>query len=186
MATETLLSILVGIGLSAACGFRIFVPLLAMSIAAHAGHLTLSESFQWIGSYPALIAFSIATVLEVLGYYIPWVDHALDVVATPASVIAGTMVMASAIAGMSPFLRWSLAIIAGGGIAGAVQAFTGMTRLTSTATTGGLGNPVVATAELGGSVVLSMLAIAFPIVAAAAVIAIFYLVVRRLLKSRKQ
>jgi len=184
MSTETLLSILVGVGLSAACGFRVFVPLLIMSIASHSGHMTLSEGFQWIGSFPALLAFAIATALEVLGYYIPWVDHVLDMVATPASIVAGTLVMASAISGMSPFLRWSLAIIAGGGVAAAVQTFTGVARLTSTATTGGLANPLVASAELGISVLLSALAIVLPIAAVAAVLAIFYFVGRRFFKAR--
>jgi hypothetical protein len=184
MSTESLLSILVGIGLSAACGFRVFVPLLIMSIASHSGQMTLSEGFQWIGSFPALLAFAIATVFEVLGYYIPWVDHVLDLAATPASVIAGTLVMASAVSGMSPFMRWSLALIAGGGVAAAVQTFTGVTRLTSTATTSGLGNPVVATAELGMSAFLSALAILLPLAAAAAVVAVLYFIGRKFFKAR--
>src|SRR6266699_2109248 len=109
---ETLLSICVGIGLSAACGFRVFVPLLVMSIAALSGHLALAHGFEWIGSYPALVAFAVATCLEITGYYIPWVDHLLDTVATPAAIIAGTLVSASLVADVSPFLRWALAIIA--------------------------------------------------------------------------
>jgi hypothetical protein len=184
MSTETLLSILVGVGLSAACGFRVFVPLLIMSIASHSGHMTLSDGFQWIGSFSALLAFAIATALEVLGYYIPWVDHILDLAATPASILAGTLVMASAVAGMSPFLRWSLAIIAGGGVAAAVQTFTGVARLTSVATTGGLANPLVATTELGLSALLSTLAILLPLVGVAAVLAILYFVGRRFFKAR--
>ena len=65
---ETFLSILVGIGLSAACGFRVFVPLLVMSIASMSGHLTLSGGFLWIGTYPALLAFAVATMAEIAGY----------------------------------------------------------------------------------------------------------------------
>src|SRR5437764_9696014 len=121
---ETLLSICVGIGLSAACGFRVFVPLVIMSVAALTGHLTLARGFEWIGSYPALVAFAVATCLEIAGYYIPWVDHLLDTVATPAAIIAGTLVSASLVADVSPLLRWALAIIAGGGAAGMVQATT--------------------------------------------------------------
>ena len=184
MSTETLLSIMVGVGLSAACGFRVFVPLLIMSIASHSGNLTFSEGFQWIGSFPALLAFAVATVLEVLGYYIPWVDHILDLAATPASVIAGTLVMASAVSGMSPFLRWSLAITAGGGVAAAVQTFTSVARLTSTATTGALANPIVASAELGIAAFLSALAVIFPLAAVAVVLAIFYFIGRRFFKAR--
>jgi len=166
MNSGTFLSVMVGVGLSAACGFRVFVPLLVMSIASLSGHLTLSPGFEWIASYPALLAFAVATVLEIAGYYIPWVDHLLDVVATPAAVIAGIVATASTVTGMSPFLRWSLAVIAGGGIAVSVQAVTALTRLASTAATAGLGNPGVATVEAGGSIALSVLAIAIPFLAA--------------------
>ncbi|MGH7972059.1 MAG: DUF4126 domain-containing protein, partial [Limisphaerales bacterium] len=119
---ETLLSICVGIGLSAACGFRVFVPLLVMNIAALSGHLHLAHGFEWIASYPALVALSVATCLEVAAYYSPWLGHFLDTIATPAAMIAGTLVTASMVGDMSPFLRWTLAAIAGGGAAGAVQA----------------------------------------------------------------
>src|SRR5947208_5493404 len=147
---ETLLSICLGIGLSAACGFRVFVPLLVMSVASISGHLTLAHGFEWIGSYPALITFSVATFAEIAGYYIPWVDHLLDTIATPAAIIAGTIITASMVSGMSPFLKWTLAIIAGGGTAGLVQGTTVVARGLSTASTGGLANPLFATIELGG------------------------------------
>src|SRR5947207_9861715 len=112
---ETLLAISLGIGLSAACGFRVFVPLLVMSVASLSGHLTLAPGFQWIGTYPALVTFSAATVVEIGGYYIPWVDHLLDTMATPAAIVAGTVVTAAMVSNMSPMLKWTLAAIAGGG-----------------------------------------------------------------------
>ena len=107
---DTLLSVLIGVGLAAACGFRVFVPLLVMSLASRAevGHLSLGPGFAWIGSTPALVAFSVATLLEIAGYYIPWVDNLLDTVATPTAIVAGILVTASAVTDMSPFLRWSL------------------------------------------------------------------------------
>lgn len=177
---ETMLSIFVGVGLSAACGFRIFVPLLIMSIAALSGQLALSPDFQWIATYPALAAFSIATLFEVAAYYIPWVDNLLDTVAVPAATVAGTIVMASAVSDMSPFLQWGLAVIVGGGVAGTVQGFTSITRLASTATTGGMGNPVVSTVEAGGSVLLSILAITLPVVAVIAVVVIIFFAFRKI------
>jgi len=185
MIPETLMSIVVGIGLSAACGFRVFVPLLVMSIASLAGQLSLAPGFEWIATVPALAAFALATALEIAGYYIPWVDHLLDVIASPAAVIAGILVMASAVTGMSPFLRWAFAIIAGGGVAGTVQVITGMARLTSGATTGGAANPLVATAEAGGAIVVSVLAILIPLAAvavAAAVVLLAWGPGRRLLR----
>jgi hypothetical protein len=170
MSAETLFSVLVGIGLSAACGFRVFVPLLVMSIASLAGHLTLSSGFEWIGTYAALLAFAVATAMEIAGYYIPWVDHLLDVIASPAAVVAGIIVMASSIVGVSPFLRWSLAIIAGGGIAATFQAITGLARVSSTAMTAGLGNPVVSTLEAAGATAFSVLALTIPLLCVAAIV----------------
>jgi hypothetical protein len=160
---ETILSFMVGLGLSAACGFRVFVPLLVVSIAAHSGHLSLASGFEWMGSDAALIAFAVATAVEIAGYYIPWVDHLLDTLATPAAVVAGTIITASLVADMSPFFRWTLAAIAGGGLAGAVQVSTVVARGLSTATTGGLANPIFATAELGGSLVTSLMALVVPV-----------------------
>ncbi len=160
---ETVLAICLGIGLSAACGFRIFVPLLIMSIASLSGHLHLATGFDWIGTYPALVAFSVATALEITGYYVPWVDHLLDTIATPAAIVAGTVATAAIVSDMSPLLKWSLAIIAGGGAAGLVQGTTVLARGVSTATTAGIGNPMIATAELGGSVLISILAIVAPV-----------------------
>ncbi len=162
---ETLLSICIGIGLSAACGFRIFVPPLVMSVASLFGHLSLSPNFAWMGSYPALIAFAVATCIEIVAYYIPWVDNLLDTVATPLAIAAGTVVTASLIPDTDPMLQWSVALIAGGGAAGTIQAFTGIGRLASTLMTGGLGNGLLSTLESGGSIILSGLAIAVPVVA---------------------
>jgi hypothetical protein len=184
---ETVLSVLIGLGLAAACGFRVFVPLLIMSLAARAevGQLVLGENFAWIGSTPALIAFAVATVLEIAGYYIPWVDNLLDAVATPTAIVAGILVTASAMtADMSPFLKWTVAVLAGGGMTAVFQGITSMVRHISSFTTGGLGNPVVATAEAGGSALLAVLAITLPVLATVLVVALLYVGVKKLLFRR--
>lgn len=183
MDLDILLTILTGLGLSAASGFRIFVPFLIISIASASGNLTLSESFSWIGTTPALITFSIATLFEIGAYYIPWLDNLLDTIASPAAVIAGIILMASVITGISPLLKWSLAIIAGGGVSATIQGAAVTSRTTSTAATGGLGNPVVSTAELGGSIALSLMAVFLPVIA---IIIVFLLVfwIVRILKKR--
>jgi hypothetical protein len=162
---ETILAISAGVALSAACGFRIFVPLLVMSLANYSGHLDLAPGFAWIGTLPAVITLSVATALEIGAYYVPWLDNFLDTVATPAAIVAGTIVTASMVTDMSPFLRWTLAVIAGGGAAAAVQGTTVLARAVSTATTGGLGNPILATFELGGAAVGAIAAIFIPLVA---------------------
>jgi hypothetical protein len=181
---EMILSLCVGVGLSAACGFRVFVPLLMMSIATASGHLVLSPGFQWIGSPAALAAFSVATALEIAGYYIPWVDHFLDVVATPAAAVAGTIITASLVTEMSPFLRWTLAVIAGGGAASLVQGATVVARGFSGATTAGMANPLVATLELGGSVVTSVLALVAPALAVLGIVSLLVWVGGKYLRSR--
>jgi hypothetical protein len=159
---ETLLGITIGIGLSAACGFRVFVPLLVMNLMAMGGYLHLSPGFAWIGSHYATMAFATATILEVIGYYVPWVDHLLDIVATPAAVIAGTLVTASMIVDLPPFLKWTLSLIAGGGIAGLVQGTTAALRVKSSLSTAGAGNPMISTLELVGSTITALLAILAP------------------------
>jgi Domain of unknown function (DUF4126) len=183
---DTILSILIGLGLAAACGFRVFVPLLIMSLASRAevGHLVLGDHFAWIGSTPALIAFSVATVLEIAGYYIPWVDNLLDAIATPTAIVAGVLVTASTMTDVSPMLKWTLAVLAGGGTTAVFQGVTSMVRHISSFTTGGLGNPVVATAEAGSSALLAVLAITLPVLAFLLVLTLLYFGVRKLLFRR--
>ncbi|MCM8528323.1 MAG: DUF4126 domain-containing protein [Lentisphaeraceae bacterium] len=163
---ESLLAICVGIGLSAACGFRIFVPLLGLSIAANAGQLELASGFEWIGSPIAITAFAVATILEIGAYYVPWLDNLLDSITTPAAIVAGTILTGSMTGEMTPFLKWAVAIIAGGGTAGAIQSASVVLRGASTATTGGTGNAVVSTGELAGAATVTFLAIFIPALAA--------------------
>jgi hypothetical protein len=184
MDMETLLALCAGLGLAAACGFRVFVPLLIMSIAVHGGHLEVAQGMKWIGSTPALVAFSLATALEIGGYYVPWLDNFLDSVATPAAVVAGTIVTASMVTDVSPFLRWTLAVIAGGGIAGAVQGTTVVARGVSLATTGGIANPIVATAELGGAIFGAIGAIVAPFIALIIIAAVLSFLAFRVWRKR--
>jgi hypothetical protein len=183
MNWDILMSVCLGVGLSAACGFRVFVPLLAMSVASLSGHLTLAHGFNWIGSYPALIAFSVATSCEIGGYYIPWLDHLLDTIASPAAVVAGTVVTASIVTDMSPLLRWTLAVIAGGGVAGVIQGGTVITRGASTATTAGFANPIFATIELGGAVVTTLAAFVAPIAACVIILLLIVICARKIIRK---
>lgn len=175
---ETILGIAIGIGLSAACGFRVFAPLLVMNLMALGGYLHFSSGFAWIGGHYATMAFATVTILEVLGYYIPWVDHLLDIVATPAAVIAGTVATAS-MADLSPFLRWTLSVIAGGGIAGLVQGTTSALRVKSSLSTAGAGNSVISTLELLGSTITALLAIFAPVLCLIIIGSVCFFVLRK-------
>ena len=161
----TVVSILVGLGLSATCGFRIFVPLLVMSIMGQLGLLGLSEGFCWIASTPALIAFSVATLVEILAYLIPFLDNALDAVTIPLTVVAGTVITAAVILDLNPFLTWTLAVIAGGGASLAGSAASNLLHLGSTTTTGGTANPVLSTVESVFSIIMAVLSILIPLLA---------------------
>ncbi len=166
---EILLSVGLGVGLAAACGFRVFLPFLVMGVAGRAGALDLSQDFEWMAGTPALLAFGVAAVLEIGAYYIPWLDNLLDVAAMPAAVTAGIAVAAANIETASPLLDWALAAVAGGGAAAGVQAGTSLLRGVSTMATAGIGNPVISTGEAGSAVGLSLLAVTLPLVALAAV-----------------
>ncbi|WP_269524465.1 DUF4126 domain-containing protein [Coraliomargarita parva] len=194
-----LMAIMAGIGLAAACGFRVFVPLFIASLAANTGMeadlLGMGFNVQeilgehsFLGSTPVTIALGVATALEVGSYYIPWLDNALDSIATPAAVLAGTFITGTM---MPDFMgdgsfKWIVSTIAGGGTAGVVQGTSVIIRGTSTATTGGVGNPAVSTAELGGSILTAGLAILIPILAGLLVLILLYFTLRTIFRFFKR
>ena len=161
---EILLGVLTGLGLAAACGFRVFVPMFVAALGVRTGMVEVGEGFQWLGSTAALLSLGTATALEIAAYYVPVVDNFLDSVATPAAAVAGVLVSAAMIQDVDPWLRWTLAVVAGGGVATAVQTASVVTRGTSTVTTAGLANPAVATGELAGAATFSGLALLAPVV----------------------
>ncbi len=188
MEATTTFSILLGIGLAASVGFRIFVPLFALSIASYYNIIPLNENWQWISGMPALITLGIATIIEIVAYLTPWLDNMLDTIAVPLAAVAGTAVMLSTAADIEPLITWSLAIIAGGGTATAIKASTSTTRLASTVTTGGIANPIVSTVETGSSIVMAVLAFVAPVLAIVIVILVLWLLFKvfKWFKPKKQ
>jgi hypothetical protein len=172
---DLVVSIARGVGLAAAVGFRVFLPLLVMSAAAHTGHLTLGDSFAWLATPTALAMLSVAAIAEILAYYIPGVDNLLDAIATPATLVAGTLAAAVVMTDLPPVVQWTTAVIAGGGAAGLTQSVTSLLRAKSTVMTGGLGNTVVATGELGGALLVALLALLAPLAALAIVVVFCWL-----------
>lgn len=157
-----LMSFFLGLGLAASAGFRVFLPLLAMSLAAHFNFIPLAESWAWVGSVSAILALAVASVIEILAYYIPWVDNMLDTISVPLAGVAGTMLMAVALTDVSPFMQWGLAIIAGGGAASTISATSATTRMASSVATAGIGNPIVSTIETATAFFLSAVSILIP------------------------
>ena len=179
---DATVSIALGIGLAAAVGFRVFLPLLVAAVAAYTGHLHLDAHFAWLGSLTAITMLGVAAVVEVAAYYIPAVDNLLDTVTTPLALVAGTVVSAAVITDMPPLIKWSTAIIAGGGVAAVTQGVTTLVRAKSTAFTAGLGNPVVSTVEMFAAIIIALLALIAPLVALALVVAICWITVRTVRK----
>ena len=179
---EIILALCLGVTLSAASGFRLFLPPLALSLTALYGDLELSSGFQWVGTYPTAIALGIATFVEILAYYIPVVDNLLDTIEIPTAVGIGTLLTAANLGDVNPLLQWSLAAIAGGGTAGIIETFTAMTRMASTGMTGGTGNFLVATTEALSSGVLSILALTILPLGIALVIGLLVLAIVKLPK----
>ncbi len=181
---DTIIGLMVGIGLSAACGFRVFVPFLGLSLAAISGYVTLAEGFHWLGTWPAFIALLTATGIEIAAYYVPVIDNFLDAIAAPIAVVAGILATAAIALDMPPFLKWSLAIIAGGGVAGVVQGGTIVARALASMNLPGPGNFVVATLELLGAIGTTLVALFIPVVALVIVLVILFRSALRWSKSR--
>lgn len=174
---HSILGALIGVGLAAATGFRIFLPMFAVSLASYMGWIDMTDSFQWLSGLPTLITTGVATIVEILAYYIPYIDHLLDTLSVPLATIAGSVLFASQFVDLGTFPQWALALIAGGGTAATISSGFAGTRAASTATTGGLGNPVVATTETAGAGIMSVLAMVAPVIAAILAVLLVILVV---------
>ncbi|PZV03836.1 MAG: DUF4126 domain-containing protein [Leptolyngbya sp.] len=180
---QLLESIGLGLGLGVAAGFRVVVPFWVLSAAALLGHLELTSGMTWLGGTTAFVSLSIALVVEILAYSVPWLDNVIDTVALPVAAVAGTLLMAIAANQLDPFAQWSVAIVAGGGAAATVKGLNGLTRLVSTATTGGATNLIIAGVELVGAIAIALLALVAPIVMFVLVLACFILLVRFAIKA---
>jgi hypothetical protein len=169
MASDFILPLALGLGLAAAVGFRVFLPLFLLGLAARLGLVSPFAGFEWVASTPALIMFAVAAVTEIGAYFVPLLDNALDHLAGPIAVAAGIGVTALALGDVPPMLKWTLAIIAGGGVAAATQGSTTLLRGASTTLTAGLGNHAVATGEILGAIFFSLAALFLPYLALALV-----------------
>lgn len=178
------MSVVLGVALAAATGFRVFLPMLVASAAAYTGHLPLDSSFSWLGTPTALAMLGVAALIEVIAYYFPGIDNLLDTIAAPAALVAGTILSAAVMTELPPIMKWTAAIVAGGGAAGLTQGLTSLLRTKSTVFTGGIGNPVISTAEFGGALFIPLLALLAPLAALALVLLLLWIAFRALQRLR--
>ena len=166
---ELFLAFSLGLGLAAASGFRVFLPPFLYGLAIRFDYTPLDIPVQgaseWMSSDVGLILLGSAMVLEILAYYIPWLDNLMDTIASPAAMISGIVMLSSTLVETDPFVQWSLSIIIGGGVSGTIQIGTVSIRALSTMTTGGIANPLISTVEAGACAVCTILAILLPLLA---------------------
>jgi len=179
MEKDLIIAVAIGIGLSASCGFRVFVPMLVASIAAKLGIFPVQEGFQWLAGWPAMLCFGTATVVEILAYYIPFIDNLLDTITTPLAIGAGTLLVTSVLPIDSDLLKWVTGFIVGGGAAATIQGGSVLTRLASTKLTAGTGNAVVATGEHAAAFGTSVLSLFIPLVMAVVVILVVTFIIMK-------
>lgn len=176
---DYIFAILIGVGLSISAGFRVFTPMLLASIAAKLGWLPLATGFEWLGSNVAFVALALATILEVISYYVPMFDNLMRGLATPLAAVAGTL-MTVAVIGTenAEFLSWGLAFVTGGGAATVTSLTNTAVRGTTTVTTAGVANPVVSLIEDVSAVVLPIVTIIAPIVVIVLIVVVAWLFIK--------
>jgi len=184
---QIILSLSLGLGLAAACGFRVFIPPLMMGVASRVDLYELEGSFIWVGEDWAIAVFAVATLLEISGYYIPWIDNLLDTIATPAAVIGGIFVTSASLEGdVDPSIQWILAAVAGGSTAGVIQLGTVATRAVSTGTTGGLANPIISTLEAVASLICILLSFFLAIIIPFVLLFLIWKAIEYITKSKAE
>lgn len=184
---QIVLSLSLGLGLAAACGFRVFIPPLMMGVASRFDLYELEGSFVWVGETWAIGVFAIATLIEIGGYYVPWIDNLLDTIATPAAIIGGIFVTSASLEGeMDPSMQWMLSIIAGGSTAGVIQIGTVATRAVSTTTTGGLANPIVSTLEALASIICIILSLFLVVIIPFVLVFLIWMAIKYIAKRNNE
>jgi len=156
--------------LSSTAGVRAFVTLLAVSLAMHWGLLPAPpQQFAWLASDGALAVLVAAGILEVLGDKIPLVDHGLHALQTIAKPVAGAVIAGAVVSPGNDPSAILLAVL-GGANALAIHGVSATARAASTATTGGLANPIVSVIEDGLAIGGILLGWFMPFLAAALVL----------------
>ncbi|HEU0014834.1 MAG TPA: DUF4126 domain-containing protein [Longimicrobium sp.] len=182
---DALSAVAFGVVLAACAGLRAFLPVFSASLAARVMELPLPDYLAWLDRADTLVLFGAATLLEVLGDKVPFVDHLLDSVQVAVKPVLGVVAAIPFLYQLSPEYAAALGIAMGAPLALGVHATKATVRVGSTATTGGLGNPVLSVLEdvaAAGAVVLAFIA---PVLALVLTVVLLAWLVRLALRLRR-
>jgi hypothetical protein len=180
-----LASLCAAFGLSAAAGLNAWLPLFAGALAQRLDLVELAQPFDDLSGTGALIVLGVLTVADFVGDKIPAVDHVLHAVGTVVAPVSGAALFTGQ-TGLETDLPTLGAILLGGVTAESVHAGRAAIRPLSTATTGGMGNPVLSFSEDLGALGLTLAAFVVPVLAALAVIALVVLIVLAWRRRRRR
>lgn len=170
-ATALVSAIVTGLGLSGAAGLNAYIPMLVVGLLGRFDVITLSAPYDVLSSTPALVVLAVLLVVEVLADKVPAVDTANDVIGTVVRPVAGALLFAGSLGVATDLPPW-LGLVAGLVTAGGVHATKAVARPAINVSTGGVGAPVVSTAEDGVSLVASVLAVLAPVLLVVFVVAL--------------
>ena len=164
-------SVFSAFGLSASAGLNAYIPLLVIALSARffPQYITLSEPFDLIASTPAIVVLVVLLIIEVLADKVPAIDHLNDIIGMFVRPVAGAVLFAASTQTVT-FLNPTVALILGFFVAGATHGVKATTRPMITASTGGVGNPVVSTLEDIAALVTTLVALLAPLLIALAMI----------------
>jgi hypothetical protein len=164
--TNTISMIGLAIALASVCGIRAFSPILIVSILSKIGFIPLQSDFEWLSSTSALIILSIATLIEIIAYFFPWVDSVLSAISTIVTPVAGIIVSCAVLDGFDPTFRWVFAVVAGGGISEGVALIKMGIHFIVDVFTAGIAAPILSFIENIVAICSSILAFLIPILTA--------------------
>lgn len=176
---EATYAFLAGLLLAAATGFRVFLPLCALSWMIRFDVIAVSDSFEWLANDAALIALSTAVVLEFIGDKFPAVDSALDSLGTILKPIAGAIVLTASLSEWNPVYATIIGIAAGGAAAEGIHLLKSSGRVVANMATLGIAAPVISLFEDVFTIFLIVAAVLFPLIALAILAVIIVAIVRR-------
>ena len=178
---EGLLNLASAFGLSTSAGLNAYIPMLVLALLARFTRLVeLGEPWSALTSWWIIGLLVVLLSVDVLADKIPAIDTVNDVIQTLVRPTAGAIVFAATTQNtidLHPVLGFACGVV----LAGGVHLAKSGGRPVVTATTGGVGNPIVSTIEEIVATLVSLAAIIFPYLILAwffLLVLLIYLVVR--------